>query len=213
MNQEAIRAAEIASAKGGVRRLQAFIESGGLGAVVPLELYDRAVNQAQEVIATVRPDQLPLPTPCTEWDVRAVIDHMIAGSRMVLVFAGEQPSLDPGADQVGDDPSTAFAEAAAAAAGALRRGQPLQLPVGETPASVVAVMRAIDLLLHTWDVAKATGQATALNPELCEQVLQASRVLLAEAPRHPGGRLGPEIPVPADASVCDRLVGYHGRQP
>ena len=77
----------------------------------PVVLFSKGTARGCEVMSAVSRDQLGLPTPCTEWDMRAVISHMIAGSSMVLVFAGLHPLLDPAADQVGDDPSTAFAEA------------------------------------------------------------------------------------------------------
>ncbi len=110
----------------------------------------------------------------------------------------------------------AFAASAEQANAALRTegvGQRLfRLHFGDVPGSAFAGMRFVDLLIHTWDLAKATGQPTALDPDLCETALAMSRARLGATSRQPGGPLGPEVPVPPDAPTCDRLAGYLGRQ-
>ncbi len=178
---------------------------------------ERVVAIAQRLIDGVQADHLSAPTPCTEWDVRALLNHMVGGNRMTAALAAGEPPPDRGADFVGEDPSTAFADSAAAAEAAMRRPgfmeQTYRMPMGEVPGSMLAVMRATDLLVHAWDLAKATGQSTALDPDLCQTALTRARARMGDAPRQPGSPIGPEVEVPADAPVCDRFAAYMGRQP
>ena len=184
-----------------------------------LALQARAATLAQRVINQVGDEQMGDPTPCAEWDVRALLGHMVGGNRMVatIVGGGEMEMATPAEVLLGDDPRAAFAESAAAADAALRAegalGRLHRMPFGEVPGAMVAGMRFVDILIHTWDLAKATGQSTTLDPEVCQTGLMLARMRLGEAPRPPGSRIGPEVVVAADAPVCDRFAAYLGRQP
>ena len=178
-------------------------------------LHGRAVDTMRRVIDRVRPDQLGAATPCSEWDVRALLNHVVGGNRMaVALLAGEAPP-DRNADHLGDDPQGAFGETAAVAEAALRAEGALERTVrmhfGEVPARMLVGLRFADLTVHAWDLAKATGQPTELDPELCEIALRMARARLDGMPRPPGGPVGPEVPVPAEAPACDRLAGFMGR--
>ena len=186
------------------------------GHIDTVELHARAIAEARRVVVGVRPEQLTGPTPCADWDVRALLNHMVGGNRLVAALVAGEPPPDRAADFVRDDPAAAFATTAERADSALRtegvRQRLFRLPFGEVPGSAFAGMRFVDLLIHTWDLATATAQPTDLDPELCETALAMARVRMADAPRQPGGPIGPEVPVPADAPPCDRLAGYLGRR-
>ncbi|CAA9570154.1 MAG: hypothetical protein AVDCRST_MAG19-2696 [uncultured Thermomicrobiales bacterium] len=181
----------------------------------PLEMHAAALAEMRRVVEGMGPDQLGVATPCAEWDARALLNHVVGGNRMAAALvAGEVPP-DRNGDFLGEDPFGAFAASAEAAEAALR-GQGVltrtfRTPFGEAPGSVLAAMRASDVLIHAWDLARATGQPTDLNPTLCEAALAIARGRMAGAERKPGGPIGPEVAVPTGAPACDRYAGFMGR--
>lgn len=180
-------------------------------------LYERAVPMAQRVVDGVRPDQLDAPTPCTEWDVRALLGHLVGFLRPVAAGIAGDPMLDPTADLLGANPAAAFAAAARdlgaalAAPGALERTY--AMPWGESAGADLVRMATADLVIHAWDLAQATGQPDRLDPDLCEEVLAWGRTVMKPEYRTPEAGFGPEIPVSPDAPACARLAAFYGRHP
>jgi uncharacterized protein (TIGR03086 family) len=182
-----------------------------------LELQARAAARAREVVERIRPEQLTAPTPCSEWDVRALLNHLIGLNQTFADAAAGAPLPAPDADLAGDDPVHSFASATRAAEAALNAPGALErtyaVPWGETPGGLLAWILFADLVIHAWDLAKATGQSTSLDPALCEEVLKVGRTIMRDEYRKPGGAFGPEVAVPDDAPACDRLAAFYGRQP
>ncbi len=186
------------------------------------EALDRAIAATAGVVKNVRADQLAAPTPCTEWNVGAVLNHIIGtlwlGEGLLADRAPRYP-MDPGglpaADLVGDDPAAAYAEASAAALASARAGDTLTrthaTPMGDMPGPVLAGFTTLDIFVHGWDLAKATGQNIDLDTELAAHVLEFAEQAITGDNRAP--RIGPAIPVGADAPVTDRLLAFLGRQP
>jgi uncharacterized protein (TIGR03086 family) len=180
-------------------------------------LLSRAIPVAQRVVDGIRPEQLAAPTPCPEWDVRTLLNHLTVFHRMATAAATGDAMPGWSDDLLGDDPPSAFAAAARdagaalASPGALDRTYPL--PWGETPGESVGRMLLADTVIHAWDLAKATGQPTALDPDLCEQVLAWGRSVMRPEYRTPEAGFGPEVPVPPDAPACARLAAFYGRHP
>jgi uncharacterized protein (TIGR03086 family) len=134
---------------------------------------------------------------------------------VLLRSAGREPSPAPGVDE---DPVAAFRSARSDIADVLAdpvvSGREFEAPyVGRTTVgeSVDQVVSA-DLPLHAWDLARATGQEYAIAAEEIELASRAVRALPEEVLRAPHV-FGPEVPVPADASAEDRLLGFLGRDP
>lgn len=188
----------------------------------PYEAFDRAVQSTAGIVKQIEPGQLKAATPCTEWDVRALLNHIIGTLWLShALFADEQPrrASGPGAlpaeDLVGDDPASAYAEAAVAALASASRDGALtgshQTPLGEMPGPVLAGFTTLDVFVHGWDLAKATGQPTDLDADLAAHVLAFAEQAFTEETRQ--FNIGPAIPVPEEAPVLDRLVAYLGRQP
>jgi uncharacterized protein (TIGR03086 family) len=183
----------------------------------PLARLDRAASAAAQVLDGVKADQLDASSPCTDWSVRQVINHVISGN-LFFVHSLETGTFDRGSfdrtrDFVGDDPPGALRGSVAklrelfSAPGALERIVPT--PFGQQPAEVLLEMRVSEMMMHGWDVAKATGQSTDLDPELAESVLVRYRALRA---RGQGGDVfGPEQPTPEGATASDRLAAASGR--
>lgn len=178
-----------------------------------LARFDRATAVADSVLAGVKPEQLGDPTPCTEWTLRQLINHVVTGNMMFLSTITGGPRPDRDRDHVGDEPLDAFRRTAAelrtavTGEGVLERTYPT--PLGTGPGSLLATMRAIDTTVHSWDVAKATGQSTDLDPELAQWALATLRAVLP-ADRQ-GSPFGDEQPAPADATAADRLAAFAGR--
>jgi uncharacterized protein (TIGR03086 family) len=182
----------------------------------PLEQLREANGVFLEVLHSVRPEQMSLPTPDDEWDVRELINHVVLGNIWSAenVKTGNAPR--PSGDVIGNhepvEVYTASADAMIASfeePGALARM--VTMPFGEMPAAGLASFRFTDLIVHAWDLAKATGQSTDLAPELCEAALAMSRQRMASMDRT-NMPFKEEVSVPADAPAADRLAGFLGRQ-
>ena len=90
----------------------------------------------------------------------------------------------------------------------------LTLPFGTLPASVFMGIATTDAFTHGWDLAKATGQSTDIDPELAGQLLDGARMFVQPAFRGEDGNapFGPEQPAPAGASTADQLAAFLGRR-
>ncbi len=187
------------------------------------EAFERAVASTADIVKTVRQDQMTAPTPCSEWDVRALLNHMIGTlwlSQGLLSDSQPRYLMAPGGlpdvDLAGADPVAAYAEASAAALAAAGDGDALTrlhvTPLGEMPGPVLAGFTILDIFVHGWDLARATGQSAVLDDAVAAHVMGfAQQALDGEQAR--GGRIGPAVAVPESAPLGDRLAGYLGRQP
>jgi uncharacterized protein (TIGR03086 family) len=183
-----------------------------------LWLIERALDQTAAVIGAVTPDQASLPTPCGDWDVRALITHLAGQDlRNFAVSArGETPDRQAPPDDVGDDWAAAFNSGAKPVLAAWRVAdldRPIAVPGGQAPLRTRASQQVAELATHSWDLMKATGQPADLDPRLAEHALAWSRGMLRPEWRGPGRAFGAEVPVPQDAPIYDRLAGWFGRDP
>jgi uncharacterized protein (TIGR03086 family) len=172
-----------------------------------------ALDQTCAIISRIRPDQANLPTPCTDWNVRALVNHTVYGLQLytAVVTGGEPPSSD--VDLIGTDWTNAYRSASDSHLAAWRRrgtAGTLQLRMGERPAVWVANAVLEDQTVHGWDLASATGQSTDLDPGVGQAVLDWLRENIGP---FRGRAFGPEVPVPEDAPLYDRLAGFCGRHP
>lgn len=167
---------------------------------------------AGSVIAGVRAEQHGDKTPCTEWTVGELLEHMIGVVAGLGRAAGGQR---PSPFVLGDDPAAQFDEAAAAALAAWRAPGVLDRVIdggaGPMPGSVLAGINLLDTATHTWDLATATGQPPELPEPVAVGALEASRSIVS--PEIRAGRFGPEQPAPDGASATVRLVAFLGRTP
>lgn len=177
-----------------------------------LEAHQRAQDSFALVLANVRPDQFALATPCAEWTVLDVIEHVVGGNGWVQVRAGlEAVTVPEGTEHLGEALAISAAAAQAVFAGPDGLTRIYDLPIGSIPGSVFVSIRTGDVLAHAWDIAKATGQGTDLEPELAEHVLAATRPFLQPNLRGEGRPFGAEQPCPDGASPADQLAAFLGR--
>jgi len=186
----------------------------------PRPAFARATATACAVAAAVRPDQLDGPTPCSEYDVRTLLGHLVAVLRRVAaVGRGEHPfSVPQVTTDVPDDGWSAAARAAAddvlaVWADPALLGRELTLPFGTFPGAAALATYTAELTTHTWDVAVATGQDPEWDPQVLTVALAATHRALPADGRGPGVPFGPVVPVPEDAPPIDRLIAWQGRDP
>jgi len=173
------------------------------------------------IVEQITDDQLVLPTPCDRWDVRALLNHVLGTLALGQALLSDKPSavaMGPGelpdSDLVGDDPHKAYrlgVEGLLRAAAGDTFDRVHATPFGDMPGSILGGFTTLDIVVHGWDLATATGQPAALDDELAETVLAFAHQAITADTRGP--RIGPEIPVSSDASLTDRLVAYLGRRP
>jgi uncharacterized protein (TIGR03086 family) len=185
----------------------------------PVDQLAHALDVAEDLVAAVRDDQWGAPTPCADWTVRDLVNHLVGGN---LLFAdalrGEPlPPLEElrrNRDRLGDDPVAAFRVAADTLLVAFRQpgalDQVVTVPVGTVPGIGALHLRLVETLVHGWDLARATGRPPGFPEALAEQELAFSRAKLADLP---AGRtpFAPSQPAPDDAPALDRLAALLGR--
>ena len=178
----------------------------------PLVAHRRAHDAFAGVLANVRPQQMGAPTPCTGWTVGDLIEHVIGGNERVLIRAGLRS--EPGASWPADlieahRASAAAAQQVFAAPGSMTAI--FELAVGPVPGSAFVLIRAVDGLVHAWDLARATGQCTDLDPELASHLLAASHGAATDAMRGPGKPFGYPQPCDEARPPADQLAAFLGR--
>jgi uncharacterized protein (TIGR03086 family) len=179
----------------------------------PIALFRRASAHAATVIAAVRPEQLAGPTPCTLWSVQDLIDHMVGGTSYLQdAMDGRPPRRSvPGSNAADFAAGLDAVLDGFARPGAMQRrcSSPLgfEWSVGEAVGGTF-----MDMLIHSWDLAVATGQDTRLDSDLVAACWQMFMPEMPERGRA-GGLVGQAVTVPDDAPQQDRLLGAMGRQP
>jgi uncharacterized protein (TIGR03086 family) len=173
---------------------------------------DLTFAHAGAVIAGVRPEHLDVGTPCAEWSVRELLEHMIGVVDGIgHAVAGDEPT----AFALGDDAAAQFAASSTASMTAWRSPGALDRMIdsrpGPMPGRLLAGINLLDTATHTWDLAVATGQPPELPEPVAVAALEASEEIVTAELRQ--GRFGPARAVPDGASPTDRLTAYLGRTP
>ena len=182
-------------------------------------LHRSALDATRELVAHVTTDDLTRPTPDDDWDVRALLNHVIAGNWWAAELVAGRSIEDVGdrldGDLIGDDLLGAWDASASAAAegfeapGAL--AAPCAVSYGPVPGHVYAGHRFLDVLLHGWDLAKATDQSSVLDPQL---VAGGLAVLEPQLEALQGsGAFKTDVPVPDGGDPQTRLLAMVGRRP
>jgi uncharacterized protein (TIGR03086 family) len=184
-----------------------------------VELFRRAVAEFASRVPRVGPDQWHGPTPCREWDVRTLVNHLVyeerwsaplfAGATIAEIgdrFDGDLLDNDP-VGMVAD--AAAQSEAALAQPGALDRT--VRLSFGDVPGREYGWQLLADHLVHSWDLAVSIGADPRLDVEAVRACAEwfTGRELLYRM----GGAIGPRVEVPAGSGEQDRLLGAFGRDP
>jgi uncharacterized protein (TIGR03086 family) len=176
------------------------------------------VASLQPVIYGVSAQEMGAPTPCPEYDVRTVANHMLGTiEAMRRVGAGEP--LDPEdpwgtngdnvREQWRDDLSQKLTEYANAwSQPDAWEGDAMD---GAMPKQLIGDMGFVEAMLHGWDLAKGSGQVVEYDDGAVEQALEILEVIGDQG--RGGGAFGPEIEVPDDAEPFAKVLAKSGRDP
>lgn len=182
----------------------------------PLE---QAIASAKTVLASVKADQMGADTPCASWKVSDLINHLVGGQHFFATVAkGDEMSSDQAPDFSAGDYQTGFSQAAAGAVAAFNAdgamGKTMHLPWGDMQGAAFAGLAAVDTFAHAWDLARATGQSTDLDPQLAAGLLEGARASIADGFRGEDGvaPFGPEQKAPAGSTKADELAAFLGRK-
>lgn len=186
-----------------------------------LEAHRISTDEWGRRLRPVRADQWALATPCTEWTVRDLANHLVAGNEMTaqLLAGADAAAAMEGlhGDHLGADPVAAWERssvgemAAFAEPGALDRT--VHHPVGDISGETLLGYRTIDNLLHAWDLARATGGDETLDPDAVAVAwvdLEPMAPIIASVGIF---GTGPSGTVDADAPLHTRLLDLSGRRP
>jgi uncharacterized protein (TIGR03086 family) len=181
------------------------------------EVHARALDSARRSIVGVQAGQWADLSTCEGWTVRELVNHIVSGNHWAAELAAGKTIEEVGTrldgDVLGDDPMRAYDESATVAEAAFRAPGAMDAPCavsyGPVPGSVYCGHRFVDVLIHGWDVARSTGQDTALDPglvEACWAVVEPQLAMLTGS-----GMFGSDVVVAADADPQTRLLAALGR--
>jgi uncharacterized protein (TIGR03086 family) len=183
--------------------------------VEPIQQLKAVLPVLSDLVDGIGPEQLADPTPCDEFTVHDVLDHMIVlGGSFAHLFRGEEPPAVTPPAVYGRVPAAEFRStmaellAAVESDGALERR--LDTPIGVLDGATFAGVVAFDGLMHGWDLAAATGQLYDVDPDVVAEVDGFARVALGEDLREAGLFAATTTP-PPDASRIEALAAFSGR--
>lgn len=176
------------------------------------EALDQTFRHTRGVVAGVRSDQYDDPTPCSEWTVRDLMEHMVG---VVAGMGASARSEPPTEFNLADDPAAQFDEIATSTLSAWQADgvmdSTLTSGAGPMPGHVLAGINLFDTATHAWDLATATGQPAGLPDDVAAAALEASKAIIS--PELRPGRFDAEVDVADDADTTTRLVAFLGRTP
>jgi uncharacterized protein (TIGR03086 family) len=187
--------------------------TGSLSAQVA---YARGVETFDAVLRRVRTDQWTAATPCVEWDVRTLVNHVVGEDRWLPPLLAGLTVAEVGdtlaGDLLGDDPQSAWGQArhhAEAAVSAVPDDQMVALSAGPTPVAEYLWQLAADHLIHAWDLATAVGVELVFDDDLAAAV--EDWFSAREDGYRRAGAIGPRVALPDEASRQQRLLAAFGR--
>jgi uncharacterized protein (TIGR03086 family) len=181
------------------------------------KIHEQALDATGTLVDAVTSGQMDLPTPCDGWTVRELLNHIVGGNFWAAELGAGKTIAEVGdrldGDNLGADPQAAYRTSAQLAAAAFNAPGAMDAPCavsyGPVPGSVYCGHRIVDVVIHGWDLAKATGQDTTLDPELVDAIaaIVAPQIdLLAGS-----GMFGTTVVVAPDADAQTRLLSQLGR--
>ncbi|MRJ75874.1 TIGR03086 family protein [Aeromicrobium sp. SMF47] len=177
----------------------------------PADAHREVARIFSERVAGVR--DWDAPAPVEGWTARDVVGHLVGWLPGFLSGGGVELPSGP---SVAHDPVAAWRHHADAVQSLLESGRAAEdftHPQAGTQVlgRLVESFYVADVFMHTWDLARASGQDDSLDPARCEALLAGMRSI--EELLRSSGQYGPAVPVPEDAPVQDRLMGFIGRDP
>jgi uncharacterized protein (TIGR03086 family) len=173
-----------------------------------IDRYERAADGFTARLDAVGDDQWASPTPCTDWDVRQLVNHVIDVQRAIPEGLGMAVTDVP-------DPKATWKAVRDGAMTVLRQPGVLEQTMpgrnGEMPVEMSLGIRVGDLLVHTWDLARATGGDERLDADTAAIVLE--RIKPNDELLRSSGTFGPKLDPPPGADAAVELLCFTGRRP
>lgn len=188
----------------------------------PRAMLRRALGQGARLISDVGPAQAALPTPCEDWTLGQLVEHLVGALRFhggitAGTIAGAQLPTRGSLPPLGDDWAGAYGQAQGALLAAWQRPGALeasyQLPFATLPGPAYAQFITLEVAAHSWDLASATGRRDTLDDAIGADALEIAQRVLPRDERPPQVPFKAVVEVPANAPVYDRLAAYLGRRP
>ena len=174
-----------------------------------IDRYQQAATGFTARLNAVTDDQWANPTPCTDWSVRELVDHVIAIQRQIPEGLGT--IVDDGADAQATWKAVHEGALTALRQPGVLEGTMRGMRGDEVPVEMALIPRLSDLHVHTWDLARATGGDERLSPEVAAIVLE--RLKPNDDALRKSGSFGPKVEPPQDADVQVELLCFLGRRP
>jgi uncharacterized protein (TIGR03086 family) len=170
-----------------------------------VDLAEKVLRETQEIIAAVRPDQMDEPTPCSDYDVADLVNHLVGWARNFAArFTGDLLAENPNEYRTGADPALEFHQAAETIVDGYRMCAP---PTEQLPAGFIVM----EFLTHGWDLAAATNRSANFPAGAAELGLKTAKDMLK--PEYRGSAFLSEFDVLPTAGAVDQLVAFMGRNP
>jgi len=181
-------------------------------------LFQRAADGFGRRVHAIGASQWHDPTPCTDWDVRTLVNHVTVEQLWVPPLAGGSTVADVGGrldgDQLGTDPvatwETAVTDSVSAFTAPDALAGTVMLSAGARPMVEYCWEMTTDALIHSWDLARGIGTDESLDAELVELVYE--RTLPMAEHLQETGMFAPPVPVPADSPLLTKLLALFGRR-
>ena len=183
-----------------------------------VELFIESIGRFADRVDRIEEHQWDDPTPCRDWDVRALVNHVcneqLWAPHLVDGETIEQVGDRYDGDVLGSDPKATFGRAAEASVAAFSGADLdaiVHLSFGDVPCGVYLEQMLTDAEVHGWDLAKGIGEPADLEPETASYLLptmEAQEELIRSS-----GVFGDPVAVDDDADDADRLLGLLGRDP
>jgi len=184
--------------------------------VSDVDMLESVLDKDAALVANVPADGLSASTPCPEYDVRTLMNHMTGWLRAFAAGANERESgEDASAYETGEHAKEFRAAADDLVRGWREHGTDREVRFGSNPmpADAVLGMTLMEYVTHGCDLAIATGQPVPFSDEELETTLARAKVSLPEQYRGEGQAFADVVPVADDAPALDRLLGFMGRTP
>jgi uncharacterized protein (TIGR03086 family) len=181
------------------------------------EQHRRASGTFGAYVHQVKDDQWGAPTPCADWTVRDLVNHVVNEARWTSPLLAGRTVAEVGdafdGDLLGDDPTAAWDDAGAEATAAVDEPGAMErtthLSFGDVPAPEYIRQLVADHLIHGWDLARAIGADDRLDPELVNAV--AAWFTGMEQIYRSGGAVGPRPTTTGDGGPQAELLAAFGR--
>jgi uncharacterized protein (TIGR03086 family) len=181
-----------------------------------IDILEEMFSKTATILRSVTSNQHALATPCGEFDVAAVLNHVGIWVQVFETAVNDRPQpFDPMTHTVTSDWADIFASSSASILKGLRANgfdRPMSMTSSALPGEFVLNMLLMEYIGHGWDLCRATGQPSPYTGNEAEAALAASQAIIE--PQYRGtGMFEAEVTVPNDAPSMSRFVAFLGRDP